>query len=125
MTNPSSRPVSSKIPHHLPHPPVVLERCQGGALRTVESRKPSNEAICEATLAWLLANPDTPVTPGSIRNRLGHGAEAYAAIVREIPAATGRTIHAAVQWGLAHRLFEESTYARANGVRRKRLVPGA
>jgi len=31
-----------KDSYHVPHQPVVLERCHGGALRTVESRKPSN-----------------------------------------------------------------------------------
>ena len=113
-----------KDSYHVPHDPVVLERCQGGALRTVESRKPSNEAICQATLSWLLANPDTPVSAGAIRNRLGHGAEAYAAIVREIPAATAPTIFKAIQWGIAERALEQQSYRNAHGDRRMRLAPG-
>jgi len=113
-----------KDSYHVPHPPVVLERCQGGALRTVESRKPSNEAICEAALAWLLANPDSPVSPGAIRNRLGHGADAYASIVREIPAATAPTIFKAIRWGLSERLLEEHAYKTADGHWKRRLAPG-
>ena len=113
-----------KDSYHVPHEPVVLERCQGGALRTVESRKPSNEAICEATLAWLLANPDTPVSPIGIRSRVGNGADAYVAIVREIPAATGPAIYAAIRWGIEQGLFAEEHYKDGSRHRKRRLVPG-
>jgi hypothetical protein len=113
-----------KDSYHVPHQPVVLERCQGGALRTVESRKPSNEAICEATLAWLLANPDRPVSPIGIRSRVGNGADAYAAIVREIPAATGPVIYAAIRRGIEQRLFAEEHYKDGSRHRKRRLLPG-
>jgi hypothetical protein len=113
-----------KDSYHVPHQPVVLERCQGGALRTVESRKPSNEAICEATLAWLLANPDRPVSAGAIRNRLGAGAQAYREIVRQIPAATGPTIFKAIHWGIERKLFRDELFADSAGRRKKRLMLG-
>jgi hypothetical protein len=112
-----------KDSYHVPHQPVVLERCQGGALRTVESRKPSNEAICEATLAWLLANPDSPVSAGAIRNRLGAGADAYREIVRQIPAATAPTIFKAIRWAIQHGILAEETYRDKARIRKKRLMP--
>ena len=113
-----------KDSYHVPHEPVVLERCEGGALRTVQSREPGNEAICEATLAWLLANPNTPVSAGAIRNRLGARAQAYSEIVRQIPAATGPTIFKAIHWGIERKLLREKPYADSAGKRRKRLIVG-
>jgi len=110
--------------YHVPQDPVVLKRCDGGALRRVEGASMSHEAICQAVLTWILANPDSPVSAGAIRGRQGHGANAYKAIVREIPAATGPAIYNAIRWGVAERILEEQAYARANGVRRKRLSPG-
>ena len=111
-----------KDSYHVPHQPVVLERCDGGALGAVQSRVPTKEAICEAVLAWILANPDTQVTAMSIRNRLGHGRAAYEAVVRELPAATASSIHAAVRWGVETGLFTENAFVNSHGNTRKRLA---
>jgi hypothetical protein len=113
-----------KDSYHVPHDPVVMERCEGGALRRLDSAPISNETICRAALAWILANPGKPVTAMAIRNRLGAGAEAYTSIVHQLPAATAPAMLKAFRWGIEQRLFEEQPYKNAHRERKKRLTPG-
>ena len=114
-----------KDSYHVPHEPVIFERCTGGALREVAKHDVTPGRICEALTAWLLAHPDAIVCAGSIRYRRGSGLDAYTSIVRQIPSATPATIYEAARWGIVQDLFAEEFTTDARRRRKVRLVPTA